>query len=326
MVTGTSGFGVPGVAVNFAVTSGSATLSATSVQTDNAGIASVIVTMGAAPGVVVVTATVPFLANVQPFQFTATATPAPGCPISKPSITSVKSAGDYGGLPVFASGSWLEIKGSNLAINMRLWADSDFQGANAPIMLDGTSVSINGKSAFVEYISSTQVNVQAPGDPATGPVQLTVSNCAGTSAPVTVQKTAVAPGLLSPPSFSSAGKQYLVAQFPDGTFAGDPNLISGALRPAKPGEVITAYGIGFGDVVPSILPGVVVSQANSVPNLTINFGQTPAATAYAGLAPGSIGLYQFNITVPNVNDGDYQINVSVGGIPLAQTLYLTVHR
>jgi uncharacterized protein (TIGR03437 family) len=326
MVTGTSGFGVPGVTVNFAVTSGSATLSATSVQTDSAGIASVIVTMGPTPGVVVVTAAVPFLANVQPFQFTATATPAPSCPISRPSIASVKSAGDYGALSTFASGSWLEIKGSNLAIDTRLWGDSDFQGANAPIMLDGTSVSINGKSAFVEYISSTQVNVQAPGDPATGPVQLTVSNCAGTSAAVTVQKTAVAPGLLSPANFSAGGKQYLVAQFPDGTFAGDPNLISGALRPAKPGETITAYGIGFGDVTPSILPGVKVAQANSIPNLTINFGQTPATTTYAGLAPESIGLYQFNITVPNVSDGEYQINLSVGGIPLAQTLYLTVRR
>jgi hypothetical protein len=29
-------------------------------------------------------------------------------------------------------------------------------------------------------------------------------------------------------------------------------------RPAKPGDLIIAYGIGFGDVTPSILPGVIV--------------------------------------------------------------------
>ena len=34
-------------------------------------------------------------------------------------------------------------------------------------------------------------------------------------------------------------------------------------------------------------------------------------------------LYQFNFTVP---DGDQQINASVGGSPVAQTVFLTVQR
>ena len=47
---------------------------------------------------------------------------------------------------------------------------------------------------------------------------------------------------------------------------------------------------------------------------------------YAGLAPNAVGLYQFNITVPQVANGDSQINVSVGGVPVQQTLYLTVQQ
>jgi uncharacterized protein (TIGR03437 family) len=47
---------------------------------------------------------------------------------------------------------------------------------------------------------------------------------------------------------------------------------------------------------------------------------------YDGLAPGYLGLYQFNITVPqNVPDGDIPINVTLNGVPLQQHLYLAVH-
>jgi uncharacterized protein (TIGR03437 family) len=47
--------------------------------------------------------------------------------------------------------------------------------------------------------------------------------------------------------------------------------------------------------------------------------------AYAGLAGGFVGLYEFYITVPAVTNGDYQINVQQNEAFLPQTLYLTVH-
>jgi uncharacterized protein (TIGR03437 family) len=108
----------------------------------------------------------------------------------------------------------------------------------------------------------------------------------------------------------------MVALFQNGvTFVGNSGLIPGVpFQPAKPGDSITAYGIGFGAVTPAIAPGVVVGGQNSIPNLTISFGATPATLTYAGLAPGNIGLYQFNITVPQVANGDYQINVIVDGV------------
>jgi uncharacterized protein (TIGR03437 family) len=323
MVNGRAGIGVAGQTVNFAVTAGSAKLSASSATTDATGMASVTVTLGTA-GAVTISATVAG-STLPAAQFTLTALD-PSCTIGPPTVTSVRSLSDFGGFTNFGSGSWLELKGTNLAINARLWAGGDFQGAAAPTKLDGTSVSIDGNAGFVEYISSGQVNVQAPADATTGPVQITVSNCAGTSAPITVPKTSIAPGMLAPASFNVGGRQYLVALFQDGaTFVGKTGLIAGApFRPAKPGDQITAYGIGFGGVTPAIAPGTVVSQSNAIPGLTISFGQTPASLGYAGLAPSQVGLYQFNITVPNLPDGDYLINVSVNGTPVQQTLYLTV--
>jgi uncharacterized protein (TIGR03437 family) len=90
--------------------------------------------------------------------------------------------------------------------------------------------------------------------------------------------------------------------------------------------LIVAYGIGFGDVTPAILPGVIVGSLNALVNpITLSFGSTPATLTYSGLAGGFVGLYEFYITVPDVANGDYQINVTQNGVPVPQTMYLTVH-
>jgi uncharacterized protein (TIGR03437 family) len=259
--------------------------------------------------------------------------PAAACTLSLPVISKAVSASGFGGLSTFASGSYLEVTGSNLAGNTREWLGPDFIGNNAPTGLDGTSISINGKLGFTSYIqangtSPSQVNVQAPADSSTGPVSITVANCAGTSAPVTLQKAAVAPGMLAPSSFIFNNKQYLVAQFyPEYFFAGNTSFGS-VFRPAKPNDTVWMFGIGFGDVSGATVPGVIATGGGQiVAPVTISFGQTPANVSYAGLYPSYVGLYLFIVTVPNVPDGDYQINVTVAGQPLQQPpFFLTVHK
>jgi uncharacterized protein (TIGR03437 family) len=256
-----------------------------------------------------------------------------------PTIASVDSASAYGGYSYFASGSWLEIKGTNLAdpndprlsaANPGQWTSTDFNGSNAPTSLDGISVSINGKPAYVWYLSPTQLNVQAPEDSATGNVAITVTNCHATSSQFDFSRRTLAPGLLAPPTYSSGGKQYLVATFAsDGAYVLSTSLgASFGLnsRPAQPGDVLVAYGIGFGDVTPSILPGVIAGQSNKLTNpVVFSFGSTSASLEYSGLAGGFVGLYEFYITVPSgLASGDYEIGVTQNGVALPQTLYLTV--
>jgi uncharacterized protein (TIGR03437 family) len=212
-----------------------------------------------------------------------------------------------------------------------LWTSADFTGTLAPTVLDGVSVRINGKPAFVEYESPGQLNVQAPADTASGPVPITVTTASTTtctSAAVTVQEAATAPGLLAPAGLKVGGKQYLAALFADGvTFAGSPDLIPGVpFRPAAPGDVLTTYGIGFGEVSPASPPGYPATGANALPNLSIFFGTTAASVLYGGLAPGTIGEYQFVFTVPDVPNGDYPVSFHVGNVWSTQTVYLTVHK
>jgi uncharacterized protein (TIGR03437 family) len=257
-----------------------------------------------------------------------------------PVITSVDSASAYGGYSYFASGTWLEIKGSNLAdpsdprltaaTNPGQWTTADFTVSNAPTTLDGISVSINGKPAYVWYLSTGQLNVQAPEDTTTGNVAITVTNCKATSSPIMFARRALAPGFLAPSNYTANGTQYAVATFnSDGAYV--LNTATGATfglnsRPAKPGDLIILYGIGFGDVTPSILPGVIVGASNTLVNpVTISFGSTNASIVYQGLAGSFVGLYEFYVTVPNVANGDYQINVTQSGTTVPQTMSLTVH-
>ncbi len=259
------------------------------------------------------------------------------------SITSVTSATDFGGgYNFFASGSWIEIKGTGLATNTRIWSNEppnvDFTdgGLLAPTSLDGTTATVNNKPAFVYYISPSQINVQAPEDDvsALGTVQVRVTNPSGVSATFSSTRRTTAPGMLAPASFKIDGKQYMVAQIPaakpeDIKYVGRENLIPGVpFKPAKPGDVLVAYGIGFGPVTPAIAPGVVVTSDNRIAApVTLSFGSTPATIVFSGLAPSAIGLYQFNFVVPNVGDGDYQINMTLGGAALEQPpMFLTVQR
>ena len=56
----------------------------------------------------------------------------------------------------------------------RSWAASDFSEGNLPASLDGVSVMINGKPAYVQYISPTQINAIAQDDDTIGHVQVQV--------------------------------------------------------------------------------------------------------------------------------------------------------
>ena len=246
---------------------------------------------------------------------------------SPPSINSggVVSASAFGEFHSAAPGSWIEIYGSNLAADTRGWEGSDFNGVNAPTSLDGTSVTIGSVSAFVGYISSGQVNVQVP-NVAAGSQPLVVNTGAGSSPAYTLTIEPVDPGLLAPPTFKINGVQYVVALdgsnyvLPMGAIAG---LTS---APANPGDVIVLYGVGFGPVSPTIQPGQIVQQMNQLPSFSISIGGVPATVQYAGLAPNYVGLYQFNIVVPQITaNGAAPVALTVNATQGTQTLYLAVN-
>src|SRR5215472_4993303 len=248
----------------------------------------------------------------------------------QPSIRSangVVTASAFGGFSTIAPGTWIEIYGSNLAINTRSWGSGDFTGTTAPTTLDGTQVSVGGQSAFVAYISPGQVNAQVSSNVATGPQSVVVTTAAGQSSPYSVNVAAAEPGLLAPPSFRVNAQQYVVGQFTDGSYVLPPGAIAGVnSRRAVPGDTITIYGVGFGAVAPIIAAGQVVQQANTLTgSFQIKFGSTVASATYDGLAPNVVGLYQFNVVVPSIPLSDaVPVTFSLNGVAGTQTLYTSV--
>jgi uncharacterized protein (TIGR03437 family) len=267
--------------------------------------------------------------------YATTYTLSPSSAANTPQIAcgGVVTASAFGGFTAAAAGSWIEIYGSNLGPSTGYqWQGSDFTGNSAPTKLQGVTVTINGQSAFVDYVSAAQVNAQVPNGVGTGPATLIISNSNGVSAPYTLTLNPLEPGLLAPSSFTAGGNQYVVAFNSDGSYTLPTGAIAGLTsRPARPGETITIYGVGFGPAAANgttIAPGVVVTQLNSLSNaMQMFFGGTQATLTYQGLAPSAVGLYQFNVIVPPslANSNAVPLTFSVGGATGGQTLYTAVH-
>jgi len=244
-------------------------------------------------------------------------------------VGGVISAGAFGGFTSIAPGSWIEIYGTNLASTSRAWAVADFSGVRAPTSLSGTKVTIGGKDAVLSYISPGQVNAQVPAGVATGQQPITVTTAAGTSPAYAVAVNARQPGLFAHPAFTVAGRQHVGAVYSnDGnTFVMPSGAVPGITsRPAKPGDTILLFGIGFGAVTPGPWAGELAQQQSALSEpVTIYVNQSKATLLYAGLVPGAVGLYQFNLVVPTVAAADAQpLTFSQGNVAGTQTLYIAI--
>jgi uncharacterized protein (TIGR03437 family) len=255
----------------------------------------------------------------------------------RPAISQggIVQASAFGGGTTVSAGSWIEIFGTDLVTftdsttQFLDWSNS-FNNGVAPTNLSNTRVTVDGKPAFISFVSRGQVNVQVPDGIATaGQVEVKVTTSGGESAPISVTGATRSPAVLAPPSFkTAAGRQLVVAEFPDSTasnrvFAGSPGSIAGVnLRLPKPGDRLVIYGVGFGPTTPPQPAGTLVSAANSVSGIQILIGNAPAVIEYAGLAPSAIGLYQFNIVVPNIQAGENAIVMNVGGVQTQSNVFL----
>jgi uncharacterized protein (TIGR03437 family) len=194
-----------------------------------------------------------------------------------------------------------------------------------PYSLRGTSVLVNAIPAPIFAISNVngqeQINFQAPweiqGEPI--PPQPPLSPIVVTTNPsvsiVVVNNGSVSAALralssnIQPAVITSDGI-HAVAVHPD------YSLVT-AQNPARPGDVITLYGVGFGPVTPSASTGAPAGASPpSVlnPNPTVGISGHNASVLFAGLSPGSVGLYQFNIVVPDgLGIGDLPALINVGG-------------
>jgi uncharacterized protein (TIGR03437 family) len=207
--------------------------------------------------------------------------------------------------PGIAQYSWISLFGSNLSSTTRGWLASDMPGGKLPTALDNVSVTVDGKPAYVAYISPTQINALVPADLTLGAVQVSTSNQGLASAGVSAQMQATTP------AFFISKSSYIAALHANNTVVGPATLYPNNSTPAAPGETIMLFGTGFGPASTPIPDGQVITTAIPVAGVTITVGGAPAQVTYAGLVMP--GLYQFNVVIPSATaNGDAQVVATVG--------------
>jgi polysaccharide biosynthesis protein PslG len=174
-----------------------------------------------------------------------------------------------------------------------------------PRTLGNTSVLVNGNPVPLWYVSPTQINFQIPYSTG-GTVSVAVKSGTASSAPVMLPLQAAAPGIF----LDSQGRAIVQN-------ASDGYSLNGPGRPAAAGTTVVAYLTGLGAVDnpgPDGVPAPNSPLARAMQQYSATIGGVLATVDFLGLVPGSIGLAQANIRVPNLPAGDYPLTISVGGV------------
>jgi uncharacterized protein (TIGR03437 family) len=165
-------------------------------------------------------------------------------------------------------------------------------------------VFVGGLAAPLLYAGPTQINFQVPFETNSGTAAITVANNF-------VKSFSYASSIaLAAPQIFTWGSDRAVAQNADFSLNSPDN-------PAHAGDTLVVYGTGEGQVSPPALTGDAAPlspPATLSLDVTATIGGQNVPVAFAGLAPGLVGLFQVNLAVPSLKSGDYPIQVSVGSV------------
>ena len=249
---------------------------------------------------------------------------ATASPRVRPTIAANGIVPFYGVTGIIEPGEWVSIYGQNLAATTASW-NFDF-----PTSLAGTSVTIDGKAAYLSYVSPTQINVQAPDDTARGPVSVVVTTVSGTAtSTVTLSNFA--------PSFILLQDNYvsgiILRTDGSGAFGGGTYDILGPAGDtfgyrtvsARPGDVVELFGVGFGSTTPAVPAGAAFNGTAPVTNpVSFDINNVHIQPVFVGLS--SAGLYEIKLVIPpGLGQGPVPVRLSAGGMQTQPGVLFPLH-
>lgn len=181
-------------------------------------------------------------------------------------------------------------------------------GTSWPTTLLNRQIVINGQlAAPIYYMGQNQANFQVPSNAPLGtvPIAVITNDTSELIAGGPLLIAAASPGLFTSTQ-NGTGQGAVVNQ--DGT-------INSAANPAPSGSTVSLYGTGQGQVSPAVLDGTAAPASplsntvavptsdpatclNNQPSMCVAVGSNFGVIKYSGLAPGNIGLWQINVTIP----------------------------
>jgi uncharacterized protein (TIGR03437 family) len=206
--------------------------------------------------------------------------------VAPPKISAVVNAAD-GKLPV-APGGLISVYGSQMApVNMAT------KEIPLPTALADSCLTVNGVPVPVLFVSSSQINGQLPFN-VDGNAQMTLRTPGGISDNFNFSILPAAPSVFRTGTAGPDTGLATITRSDNGQFITPTN-------PLHYGDSITIWATGLGRTNPPIDTGVAAPSdplAGAVIPPTVTLGGAALRVDYAGLVPGSVGLYQINATVP----------------------------
>ena len=206
-------------------------------------------------------------------------------------------------LPGVCPGGIAIIFGQNLN---NVGIETAARGTPLPDQLAGVSVYVNGIAAPLYSVSSSneqeQITFQVPFETDTGPgaAQIDVVSHDETTASVVVDSFTQDPGIFTYNGFA-------VAIHMNGS------LVT-PVDPAFPGETIVLYTTGLGPLTFDVADGYPPPSnalAYTVDPFQVLVNSEQCSVLFSGLAPGFVGVYQLNLTLPlDLPFGDLDIQIS----------------
>jgi uncharacterized protein (TIGR03437 family) len=186
-------------------------------------------------------------------------------------------------------GGWLTLYGRNLAARAVI-----AETATLPRSAGGVEILMGDLALPLYYVGPSQVNAVVPRAlPANTRQQLLLRRNGVPAAPFQVVVASVQPGIFA---MNAQGTGQAAA------------LVSGTSNVAVPGTpvsrgaVVELYATGLGstsDAPEDGVPSSLTRLSHVAVPVEVSVGGRPARVLFAGLAPGTVGLYQINVEVPS---------------------------
>jgi len=184
--------------------------------------------------------------------------------------------------------------------NISTQANGEAHSLPLPLMLAGSSATVNGVPAPYYYASYGQANIQIPYETAPGDAVLTITGWSGQTFNYAFQVQPAAPGIFVDPR-------------------------NGAPVPSEsksPGKTAVLYITGDGLLKPALATGASPASGTPLDQLpkpqlpvTVTVANIPAKIAFIGITPGIVGATQINYVIPtNAPLGVQPVVVTVGGV------------
>lgn len=254
----------------------------------------------------------------------------------RPAFRSDSIADLSTGQPGLAPGTWVTLKGTDLAAQTAYW--SPISGRAFDTKLAKVTVKVNDVAAPLQFVSPSQITFLVPAGTPEGDVPVVIDSDGVVSETVFVRASTVLPAIVSIPENSSDSPRLFASATtagsgaalsfisPKGWILNKPEVDSRAVRGALPGEEIDIYAIGLGRTDGDFVTDRLITGNPSVSSApTVLLGGTALTpTSTALVAPG---VYVVRVKVPDsLATGEVPILLESNGIRSKSNVFLYIQQ